>query len=97
MTNESYPSPLRWKRTSRKPVFSAERTKRTAQTAAAGVSETPVLPPQDAELASEMIAGSPAAWASAATHESLAGELAAREESRPPIVTSRRLRQVVSG
>ena len=59
-----------WKRTSRKPVFRALSTKRTAHTAEAGASETPALPPHAAEFASEMTAGSPAAFASAITHAS---------------------------
>ncbi len=71
--NGSYEPPLTWKRTSWKPVFNALRTKRTAQTADAGLFETPAMPPQEMEFASEMIAGTPAAVASATTHARLRG------------------------
>ena len=48
-------------------------------------------------MASEMIAGSPSARASAATHASRAGGVPRALESRPLIVASDALRQVVSG
>ena len=62
-----------------------------------GVLDTPTTPPQEAELASEMIAGRPSASASATTHARRAGESAALWDSSPGIVTSRGVAQVVSG
>ena len=53
------------------------------QTAAAGLSETPARPPHEAELASEMIAGSAAARASATTQASRAGASAASDDEQP--------------
>ncbi len=89
--------PLRWKLTSAKPVSSAASTKRSAHTADALLSETPALPPQETELASEITAGAPAARASATTQASRRGALPTLLASRPWMVASRSERQTESG